>query len=125
MESTGNDTDSMVKLTKFILTHNYFEIDIKIYLQETGKAMGSKMAPQYANLFMPKLEREFLSSCSISPLAYYCSIDDILIIWTESEQQLKTFHKQFNQFHPTINLTLIYSSTEINFLDTIIKLKNN
>ncbi|XP_073406721.1 uncharacterized protein [Dendrobates tinctorius] len=74
---------------------------------------------------MAKLESDFLSSCPIRPLAYYRFIDDILIIWTESEQQLKTFHEQFNQFHPTINLTLNYSSTEINFLDTIIKLKNN
>ncbi|CAJ0967889.1 unnamed protein product [Ranitomeya imitator] len=59
------------------------------------------------------------------PLAYYRYIDDILIIWTESEPQLKTFHEQFNQSHPTINLTLNYSCTEINFLDTIIKLQNN
>ncbi|CAJ0941151.1 unnamed protein product [Ranitomeya imitator] len=76
-------------------------------------------------IFMAKLESDFLSSCPIRPLAYYRYIDDILIIWTESEPQLKTFHDQFNQFHPTINLTLNYSCTEINFLDTIIKLQNN
>ncbi|CAJ0967446.1 unnamed protein product [Ranitomeya imitator] len=120
LENTGTDADSVVKLIKFILTHNYFEFDNKIYLQKTGTAMGSKMAPQYANLFMAKLESDFLSSCPIRPLAYYRYIDDILIIWTESEQQLKMFHEQFNQFHPTINLTLNYSCTEINFLDTII-----
>ncbi|CAJ0954991.1 unnamed protein product [Ranitomeya imitator] len=125
LENTGTDADYVVKLIKFILTHNYFEFHKKIYLQETGTAMGSKMAPQYANVFMAKLESDFLSSCLIMPLAYYRYIDDILIIWTESEQQLKTFHEQFNQFHPTINLTLNYSCTEINFLDTIIKLQNN
>ncbi|CAJ0966893.1 unnamed protein product [Ranitomeya imitator] len=125
LENAGTDANSVVKLIKFILTHNYFEFDKKIYLQETGTAMGSKMAPQYANLFLAKLESDFLSSCPIRPLAYYRYIDDILIIWTESEPQLKTFHEQSNQFHPTINLTLNYSCTEINFLDTIIKLQNN
>ncbi|CAJ0963985.1 unnamed protein product [Ranitomeya imitator] len=83
LENTGTDADSVVKLIKFILTHNYFEFDNKIYLQENGTAMG------------------------------------------KSEPQLKTFHEQFNQFHRTINLTLNYSCTEINFLDTIIKLQNN
>ncbi|CAJ0945054.1 unnamed protein product [Ranitomeya imitator] len=125
LENTGTDADSVLKLIKLILTHNYFEFDNKIYLQKTGTAMGSKMATQYANLFMAKLESDFLSSCPIRPLAYYCYIDDILIIWMESERQLKTFHEQFNQFHHTINLTLNYSCTENNFLDTIIKLQNN
>ncbi|CAJ0966790.1 unnamed protein product [Ranitomeya imitator] len=125
LENTGTDVHSVVKLIKFILTHNYFEFDKRIYLQETGRAMGSKMAPQYANLFIAKLESYFLSSCPIRPLTYYRYIDDILIIWMESKPQLKTFHEQFNQFHPTINLTLNYSCTEINFLDTIIKLQNN
>ncbi|CAJ0943542.1 unnamed protein product [Ranitomeya imitator] len=80
IENTGTDTDSVVKLIKFILTHNYFEFDSKIYLQETGTAMGSKMAPQYANLFMAKLESDFLFSRPIRPLAYYRYIDVILII---------------------------------------------
>ncbi|CAJ0954764.1 unnamed protein product [Ranitomeya imitator] len=92
LENTGTDADFVVKLIKFILTRNYFEFDNKIYLQETGTAMGRKMAPQYANLFMAKLESDFLSSCPIRPLAYYCYIGDILIIWTKSESQLKTFH---------------------------------
>ncbi|CAJ0959583.1 unnamed protein product [Ranitomeya imitator] len=126
LENTGTDADSVLKLIKLILTCNYFEFDNKIYLQKTGTAIGSKMAPQSANLFMAKLESDVLSSCTIRPLAYYrCYIDDILIIWTESEPQLETFHEQFNQFHPTINLQLNYSSTEINFLDTIIKLQYN
>ncbi|CAJ0954690.1 unnamed protein product [Ranitomeya imitator] len=122
---TGNDADYVVKLIKFILTNNYFEFVNKIYLQETGTAMGSNMAPQYANLFMAKFEGDFLSSCPIRPLANYRYIYDILIIWMESEPQLKMFHERFNQFHSTINFTLNYSSTEINFLDTIIKLQNN
>ncbi|OCT91809.1 hypothetical protein XELAEV_18014865mg [Xenopus laevis] len=71
--------------------------------------MGSKMAPQYANLFIAQLEENFLASCNIRPLTYLQYIDDILIIWTASEKELLAFHQRFNQFHPTINLTLNHS----------------
>ncbi|OCT89106.1 hypothetical protein XELAEV_18017724mg, partial [Xenopus laevis] len=42
-----------------------------------------------------------------------------------SEKQLLAFQFQrFNQFHPTINLTLNHSYSHINFLDTTIYIKN-
>ncbi|CAN2387690.1 Reverse transcriptase (RNA-dependent DNA polymerase), partial [Pristimantis euphronides] len=125
LEANGIASESVLQLTKFILTHNYFSFDKEIYLQLTGTAMGSKMAPQYANLFMAKLKRDFLASCTTKPLAYFRYIDDIILIWTDSEQELIDFHKRFNEFHPTINLTMDYSYTEINFLDTTIKIQDN
>ncbi|OCT66441.1 hypothetical protein XELAEV_18042691mg [Xenopus laevis] len=73
-----------------------------MYLQLMGSAMGSKKAPQYANLFMAQRQ---------------------LIIWTESEKELLAFHQRFNQFHPTINLTLNHSYSHTNFLDTTIYIK--
>ena len=36
----------------FILTHNLFILNIDHYLQIKGTAMGTKMAPAYANIFM-------------------------------------------------------------------------
>ncbi|OCT74811.1 hypothetical protein XELAEV_18033798mg [Xenopus laevis] len=48
----------------------------------------------------------------------------MLIIWTVSEKELLAFHQRFNQFHPTINLTLNHSYSHINFLDTTIYIKN-
>ena len=40
------------KLLNLVLKHNMFEFDEKFYLQIQGKAMRTKMAPAYANLFM-------------------------------------------------------------------------
>ncbi|OCT96872.1 hypothetical protein XELAEV_18009089mg [Xenopus laevis] len=48
----------------------------------------------------------------------------ILIIWTASEKELLAFHQRFNQFHPTINLTLNKSYSHINFLAITIYIKN-
>ena len=43
-------------LTKLVLKNNVFEFNNNYYLQIQGTAMGTKMAPAYANLFMGKLE---------------------------------------------------------------------
>ncbi|XP_075435995.1 uncharacterized protein LOC142472734 [Ascaphus truei] len=49
-------TETVTKCIEFILTHNYFTFGNDTYLQTTGTAMGTLMAPQYANLFCAKLE---------------------------------------------------------------------
>ncbi|OCT62644.1 hypothetical protein XELAEV_18043729mg [Xenopus laevis] len=87
--------------------------------------MGTRFAPQYAKLFMAKLEQDFLASCTTKPLAYFRYINDILIIWTDTEQKLIRFHEQFNNYHPTIYFKLVHSSSHIHFLDTTIYIKDN
>ena len=42
----------VVNLLRYILTLNYFEFNDRIYHQVSGTAMGTKMVPNYANLFM-------------------------------------------------------------------------
>ncbi|OCT84288.1 hypothetical protein XELAEV_18022446mg [Xenopus laevis] len=87
--------------------------------------MGTHFEPQYSNLFMAKLEEDFLSTCNTKPLTYLRYIDDIFIFWTDTEQELTQFHKQFQDFHPTINLKMSYSPTHIHFLDTNIHIREN
>ncbi|OCT80122.1 hypothetical protein XELAEV_18026928mg [Xenopus laevis] len=53
-----------------------------------GTIMRTCFAPQYANLFMAKLELDFLSTCNTKPMTYLRYIDDIFIIWTDTEQEL-------------------------------------
>ena len=43
---------------KIVLKKNVFEFNNDYYLQIQGTAMGTKMAPAYANLFMGKLEEK-------------------------------------------------------------------
>lgn len=71
-------SESVLQRTRFILRLNYFTFSKEIYLQCKGTTMGSKMVPQCANLFMAKLESDFLASYSIPPLADLRYIDDIL-----------------------------------------------
>ncbi|PIK43981.1 hypothetical protein BSL78_19159 [Apostichopus japonicus] len=49
----------------------------KHYLQRHGTAMGTRMAPSYACLFMSSLEEHMLSTGSLSSLIWWRYIDDI------------------------------------------------
>ena len=50
-------TEDIVKLITLIFTKNNFSFNNKHYLQLKGTAMGTCMAPSYANIFMDNLER--------------------------------------------------------------------
>ncbi|CAH2273976.1 Hypothetical predicted protein [Pelobates cultripes] len=114
----------ITELALFILTHNYFCFNNEVYLQTMGTAMGTTMAPQYANLFMADLEQRFLEIQHTKPYKYYHYIDDIFIVWTESEEKLIQFHDSFNTFHPSIKLKMEYSTRSVNFLDTTVTCNN-
>ncbi|OCT80127.1 hypothetical protein XELAEV_18026936mg [Xenopus laevis] len=59
-----------VQLIEFSLTRNCFFFGQEVFLQRMGTSMGTHFAPQYANLFMAKLEEDFLSTCNTKPLTY-------------------------------------------------------
>ena len=46
-------------LLEIVLKLNAFEFNQKYYLQKFGTAMGSKLAPAYANTFMGKLKNPY------------------------------------------------------------------
>ncbi|XP_073212655.1 uncharacterized protein [Lepidochelys kempii] len=69
---------------------------------------------------MADLEQHFLSSRPLMLQLYLLYTDDIFIIWTHGKEALEEFHHDFNNFHPTINLSLDQSTQEIHFLDTTV-----
>ena len=111
-------------LVDFILKHNLFVFDDEQYLQINDTAMGKKMAPTYANIFMYYIESTFLSSFNLKPTAYFRYIDDIFLIWPQSLDTLQTFLENANRTHQNISFTHEYSSTAVSFLDVIIKINN-
>ena len=51
-------TECLVKLLTLVLKHNNFTFNGEHYLQINGTAMGTKMAPSYANIFMGYIEKK-------------------------------------------------------------------
>ena len=113
-----------VQLLTLVLNHNYYTFNGEHFLQINGTAMGTKMAPSYANIFMGKLEKLIIQSASHKPLYWFCFIDNIDMKWTESEENLNRFFDHANNAHPTIKFTHETSRNNISFLDTYTTCEN-
>ena len=81
--------------TEFILKLNYFNFGNQPFLQVKGTAMEIEMAPQYANIFMANLEKNFLQNTHNKPLIYLRYIDDIFLLWTHGEEKLLPILQRF------------------------------
>lgn len=104
LENSGLKQD-IVDLTELVLKNNNFEFDRKHYVQKLGTAIGTRMAPSYANIFMNRLERQLISQAAIKPHTWWRFIDDIFIIWTEGEHSLKSVIEFLNNAHRTMKFT--------------------
>ena len=118
-------TDSLIELAECILKNNIFEHNTSFYKQLRGTAIGTKMAPPYAIIFMGDLEEKLLKDCDKKPLAWWRYIDDIFMLWQHDEKELEMFLEFLNCYHPTIKFTASYSQKEINFLDLSVRKENN
>ena len=89
------------ELIDIVLQNDVFEFNESFYLQKQGTAMGTKMAPSYANLFMGDLELQVLELGKPHIHMRERFIDDIFLIWTGSQQQLDEFMGKINSHHRT------------------------
>ena len=67
--------------------------------------MGTRMAPNYAIIFMHYLESNFLETIIRKLKIWLRSIDIIFMIWSHGLQELKNFMNRINNYHPTIKFT--------------------
>lgn len=81
--------------------------------------MGAAFSPTVANIYMSITLSRFLSRQPKQPLLVRY-IDDIFLIWTHSEEELKQFLSNFNDFNPALHYTHDYSFSNVNFLDVTI-----
>ena len=117
--------ETLVELLKMVLSKNNFQFNGNNYLQIGGTAMGTKVAPSYANLFMRQLEERLLESFLLKPKVWYRYIDDIFFIWEHGEDSFKNWLKHLNSSETPIQFTEEHSHTEIPFLDTKVKVDHN
>ena len=107
----------------------HFNFNNQHFLQIHRTAMGTRMAPSYANLFiMGKLEQSAIENDPFKPYVWWRFIDDIFMVWTEGEEHLQTFLHHLNSIHPTIKFTHEYSNSShqsLPFLDVHVYLDNS
>ena len=80
--------------------------------------MGTRCAPNYAIIFMAELEEAFLKQTQNKPRIWLRFIDDIFMVWSHGEEQLKIMLDELNQFHSQIKFTEDRSDYGLPFMDT-------
>ena len=108
---------SVCQMLNMVLTMNAFRFNGDFYLQTAGTAMGTRVAPTYANIFMSDFEDRFVYTYHKQPLLWVRFIDDIFFIWEHGEPELEDFIAYLNRVHDTIKFTDDFSHKRINFLD--------
>jgi hypothetical protein len=82
------------------------------YLQISGTAMGTNMAPSYANIFMGRMERRLLHYAPTKPLIWLRFTDDIEMKWVDGRDSLNDFIEMANPFHYSIKFTVEVSTSK-------------
>ena len=73
-------TETLCDLLRMILTMNNFTFNQEHYLQVHGTAMGTKMAPSFANLFLGIFEIDALSNAPFHFHTWWRFLDDVFVI---------------------------------------------
>ncbi len=106
------------EMLKIILSGNTFQFAGRTFKQIKGIAMGTPVAPTWANLFMGKLETDALARWQgTSPLLWLRYIDDIFTLFPGPQEELNFLLQHMNSQMSTIEFTMDYSTHKINFLD--------
>ena len=108
----------ILRLAELVLTLTSFKFGDQHYKQVRGVAMGTKMGPSFACLFMGYLEeRIFQAYVGVVPLLYRRFIDDCFGAAAGPLQLLINFINFVSSFHPSIKFTHQVSATTLPFLD--------
>ena len=119
-------TDTLLRLAELVLTLNCFTFSGEIFKQINGVAMGTKMEPNYANLFVGYVEEQIFNQFdSPKPDLFGRYIDDCLGAKSCTKEELERFIGFVNSFHPALKFTWEISETSVTFLDINISVQNN
>ena len=116
----------LVLLYFHVLTLNNFVFNCKNYFHIKGCTMGKICALAYTNIFMDHFERKSIYPVlQVPSRSYFRFIDDILSIWTGSNDQPITFLNDLNTKNNSLKFEYKISQSNIPFLEMEVYLKNN
>ena len=108
------------------MTLNCFTFSLEIFKQINGVAMGTKMGPNYANLFVGYVEEQIFNQFDgPKPELFGRYIDDCLGATSCTKKELERFIGFVNSFHPALKFTWEISETSVTFLDINISVQDN
>ncbi|CAB1351377.1 unnamed protein product [Coregonus sp. 'balchen'] len=113
-------TNCIVELAEIVVTKNFFMFDNYMFIQQNGTAMGSKMAPNYANLYLGLFEKNVIFSPN-NPFLRHIRlwkhlIDDAFLLFQGTAEEFHRFHSFINTSSEHLKFTLIFDAHETSFL---------
>ena len=114
----SNLKNMMREFLKIVLGDNQFRFNNNYYDQIKGVAMGTRCAPQFANLFLASLEERAQASWEgTRPKLWARFLDDVFMLWKGSQDELQLFHQHLNQQVASIKFIMESSTQSAVFLD--------
>ena len=113
---------AMKTLLNNTLINNVFRYNKDFYQQTNGTAMGTIMAPTYANCYLYYKEKPLLNDKRIIVFKRY--IDDIFIIFNNKNNTAANFISDLRKTYLPLELTTETSKDNAIFLDTTISLNH-
>ena len=111
--------DDIINLLHFILFECYVQFNHNIFKQTHGIPMVTPCAPQLANLFLSYFENKF-SFINNNIIIWKRYIDDVLLIWSGTKEDLDSFLNNYSKIHETIKINWIIKTDCTEFLDIYI-----
>ena len=130
LEKSGQNNPSAATITllleKVLKLNNFTFRDLN-YIKIKGTAMGTRAAPNFANVYMGRFEDQFVYQAHWYEyvLDWIQFIDDIFMIWKGDSNSLEEFINHLNNAAPSINFTHEISKSQVNFLHTTITKNEN
>ncbi|SGY86406.1 BQ5605_C009g05815 [Microbotryum silenes-dioicae] len=112
--------DLIYELVSFVLNNSYLGFQGKLFHQVSGTAMGTALAPTYANLFVGALEREARLLETPNLIFYGRYIDDVIAIVKGPRSNVDKCISALAQLHPSLVFNAEVSSNGLPFLDAFI-----
>lgn len=117
--AAGRPDDHLLRLLELTMRNNDFEFNGDHYLQVCGMAMGKTYAPGLADIYMEEVDEKAMAY-RIAPLFFYRFLDDVFFVWTGTLAELREYEVYLNSLVDGIKITLNWSTTSIDFLDTTV-----
>ena len=92
-------------LAKLVLKNNIFKFNQKHYIQKEGTAMGTRMAPAYANIFMSSIKEQIIEKEHQITLSRRFIDDVICIFEVDQEMNVDELLDISNPINPHIQFT--------------------
>eukprot|EP00061_Rhincodon_typus_P003882 g21207.t1 len=122
----SRSTNTLIRLTKLVLTLNNFFFNSSHFLQIKGVSMGTRMSPSYACFFVGYMEQTlFWCYTGTIPHLFLRYINDCISAASCSHEEIEQFINFTNTFHPNLKFTWTISKASLSFVDLSVSISDD